>query len=141
MIRQYGRFDEYAYRTATRDLDPGVSALEEGQWVTINAAGNVIVSVGAVGTKGFLCVGSKRSGRDQVTGKPVQKVSYLNGPFELQVSNYDGGGTYTAPMTPLKVMAGGVLTNWVTGTDKVEMLVAWAIGAPSTDGYLTIVAV
>jgi hypothetical protein len=136
MIKVEARFDEYAYRVADALLDSSVTTVEEGQWVTFNAAGNLVVA-GADAPKSFLVIGSKRAGRNQVAGVPVKKVSYLHGVFRLKVSNFDPAGTYAATMTPLKVIAGGILAPWVSGTDNASLIVAWAQGQP-VDGYLSI---
>lgn len=133
MIRKEKRFDEYAYRVATMDLDESVTSLEEGQWVTPKA-GKLVVATGAE-KKAFLSIGSLRAGRDQVSGKATRKVSFLLGAFSLSVSNFDPSGTYSADTTALKIKAGGVLTPVSADTDKA---VAYAIGVP-VNGYLRII--
>lgn len=147
MIKVEGRFDEYAYRVATYDVDSSVTALEEGQWVTLNSSGKVIISDGTA-NRSFLCISSKRSGRDQITGVPVKKASFLVGQFLLQVSNYYADGSYSA-MTPLCVTTDGVLTPYTAltqggGSDidgtPPQKIVAFALGAP-VSGYLPIVSV
>lgn len=135
MIKFEQRFDEYAYRVADDYLDDSVVTLEEGQWVTYNASGNLVVADGT--TKAFLVIGSKRAGRDNVSGVPVKKVSFLHGAFRLRVDNFDSTGTYAATMTPLKVATGGILAPWVSTTDTADQIVAYAKGAPAS-GYLTI---
>lgn len=148
MIKLEGRFDEYAYRVATFDVDSGVTALEEGQWVTLNATGKVAISDGTA-NKSFICISSKRTGRDQITGVPVKKASFLVGNFLLNVSNYDTNGSYAA-MTPLVVTTAGVLTPYtiltqdgggtnINGTPP-QKIVAYSLGAP-VSGYLAIVSV
>jgi len=163
-IRNSARFDEYAYRIANASLAAAVvtSGIEEGQWVTYDTDGNLVVA-GAASVKAFIAIGSKRTGRDQVSGKAISKIAYLHGAFVLETSKYDTNGTYTAAMTPLKLASGGILTpclsvnktvaktgvaGTVTGaasaTDipalDIEHVVAYAIGAPSTDGYLKIIS-
>ena len=135
VIKFENRFDEYSYRVATRYIDPSVTRLEEGQWVTLNDQGKVVISDGS--SKSFIATGSKREGRDQVGGRAVQKVSYLHGVFELSVDNFDPAGDYASnPITPLKVVAGGILAPWNAG-DGAEKIEAYAIGQPS-GGYLRI---
>ena len=152
MINFANRFDEYAYRVASRELDPSVTTLEEGQWVTVNASGKLVVADGT--TKSFLAIGSKRVGRDQISGVSVKKISYLVGPFELTVTNFDATGTY-ANMTPLVVIADGILspatpvTVTATTEDNVttyaiagsmpDKIVAYSMGAP-VNGELRIVS-
>ena len=125
MINAANRFDEYSYRVAFRELDPAVTTLEEGQWVTI-VNNKVVISDGTL--KSFLCLTSSRPGRDQVSGKPVKKSSYLLGNFEISVTNFNPLGTY-GDMVPLVVMAGGILTPFTAGGD-VSKIEAYAIGVP-----------
>lgn len=134
MIRKENRFDEYSYRVASLPLDLTVDRVEEGQWVTIKN-GKVVIA-GAEDVKAFLVIGSKREGRDQVSGKAVCKVSFLVGDFMLTVSNFDTSKSYTTDMTPLKVAEGGILEPGTQGTDKI---VAYAIGQPNA-GFLRIVS-
>ncbi|MDF2841732.1 MAG: hypothetical protein K0R00_158 [Herbinix sp.] len=135
MIKAEQRFDEYAYRVSDEYLSDSVTTLEEGQWVTFNASGELVVADGTV--KAFLAIGSKRPGRDQVSGVPVKKIPFLHGAFRLATDQFDPTGTYTAVITPLKVMAGGILTPWASATDSADKLVAYAKGAP-VDGMLKI---
>lgn len=134
MIRKESRFDEYAYRIATIPLDESVERVEEGQWVTINEAGNVIVA-GKDTKKAFICIGSKRAGRDKVSGRISRNISFLLGHFVLTVSNFDAAGDYKA-LTPLKLADEGVLTP-VTAP-ATDIVVAYAFGAPK-NGYLKII--
>lgn len=135
MIRKENRFDEYAYRIATYPLDESVDTVEEGQWVTLNDKGKVIIATEA-DKKAFLCVGSKRVGRDKVSGRICQNISFLIGNFALTVSNFDTSGTYTAGLTPLKIKTGGILTSSVA--PETDAIMAWAVGAPK-NGYLRII--
>lgn len=137
MIRKENRFDEYAYRIATYPLDETVDTVEEGQWVTLNEAGKVVIAKNT-DPKAFICTGSKRVGRDKVSGRICQNISFLMGTFALTVSNFDTGGTYTAGITPLKLKDDGtgvVTSSSAPGTDTI---VAYAIGAPK-NGYLRII--
>lgn len=168
MLRMEARFDEYAYRIAKDNLSNTVTTLEEGQWVTYDANGELVVA-GAASVMAWISIGSKRTGRDQVAGKAIHKISYLLGTFMLETSKYDANGTYSAPVTALKLATGGILTP-VTGTKTavkagvtgtvsgvsgatgacstdlpaldvtLERVVAYAIGSPSADGYLKIVS-
>jgi hypothetical protein len=123
MINKENRFDEYSYRVAYRQLNSAVTALEEGQWVTIKN-NEIVIADGT--QKSFLCTSSIRAGRDQISGKPVKKAAYLFGTFELSVTNFNPAGAY-GDMVPLKVMAGGILTPGIVGTDIIE---AYAMGLP-----------
>lgn len=142
------RFDEYAYRLATRQIADPDAYLEEGSWISLDANGKVVA---ADGTKlSFLCLTSNRTGRDNLTPQAVwPKVSYLFGAFELTVQNSDKGNTAFdasktfAVLTPLKVAkdattAQGVLTPWVVGTDTdYSKIVGYSLGAVE-DGKLRI---
>lgn len=133
MIRNEGRFDSYAYRVGKFQLDSTVEKLEEGQWVTIKN-GKLVVADGTE-KKAFLVIGSKREGRDQVSGKAINKVSFLVGPFAgLKVSNYDAGQSY-GDMKPLCVTTGGILKP----TTGAEPVVAYGVGNP-VDGFLEIIS-
>lgn len=122
MINKENRFDEYSYRVAYRQLSSTVTALEEGQWVTI-VNGEIVISDGTL--KSFLCTSSNRAGRDQISGKSVKKAAYLLGTFELSVTNFDPAGTY-GDMVPLMVTTGGVLTDAAPGA----IVEAYAMGLP-----------
>ena len=136
MIKFENRYDSYAYRMASGDVDSSVTALEEGQWVTYNSSGKLVISDGT--KRSFICTASKRDGRDLISGTPVKKAAFLHGVFCLSVSNFDATKTYTE-MCPLKVTTDGILTLWVSGTDSAELIVANAVGAP-TDGFLRILS-
>jgi hypothetical protein len=126
MIKFENRFDEYAYRIAYREIDSSISTIEEGTWVTV-VDGKVVVSDGT--KRSFLCITSKRSGRDQLSGKAVTKAGYLLGNFELTVTNFDATKTY-GDMEPLVVNATGQLRPYVAATDKSYLIVAYALGTP-----------
>ena len=126
MIIRENRHDEYAYRVAAFELDPSVTRLEEGQWVTLQN-GKLVIADGT--KKAFIATGSKRAGRNQVGGVPVKQVSILVGGFILTVDQFDATGTY-GELTPLKVKAGGILTPWISGTDKAEQIVAYSVNEP-----------
>lgn len=132
MIKFENRFDEYAYRVASLPLAKNVERVEEGQWVTVK--NNELVLATGAEAKAFLCIGSKREGRDQVAGKFLQKVSFLVGTFVLSVNNFDTAKTYGPNMTDLAVNADGNLTPATEGSK----VVAVAFGAP-VGGYLRIV--
>lgn len=133
MINFENRYDEYAYRISYRELDPSVTALEEGQWITLEN-GKAKISDGT--KKSFLCLTSIRAGRDQLSGVPVKKVSYLHGTFQLSVTNFDLTETY-GDLTPLVVNATGELTPFVEGTHKEHLIAAYSTEAPA-NGVLRI---
>ena len=71
-----------------------------------------------------------------MSGKALQKVSFLVGPFAgLKVTNFDVEKTYK-DMEPLCVKDKGVLAP---ATEANEVIVAYAVGAP-VDGHLEIIS-
>ena len=141
MIKFENRFDAYAYREATKVLSSGIiaSGFEEGQWITLDADGQIVLSDGS--KKSFIVTTSKREGRDLVSTNAVQKGTFLLGAYEITVQNnpnsatdtaFDSTATY-AVMGPLKVTTGGILTSWVSGTDTVDKIAAY-VAAPAVAG-------
>ena len=141
MIKFENRFDAYAYREATKVLSSGIiaSGFEEGQWITLDADGQIVLSDGNM--KSFIVTTSKREGRDLVSTNAVQKGTFLLGAYEITVQNnpnsatdtaFDSTATY-AVMAPLKVTTGGILTSWVSGTDTVDKIAAY-VAAPAVAG-------
>ena len=68
-----------------------------------------------------MAIGSKRPGRDQVSGKGIRKIAYLFGHYIVATDQFDAAGDYSNSMTPLAVGDGGVLkpagdTDIVVGT-------------------------
>lgn len=151
MIVRENHFDEYAYRVANCDIADPTMVIEEGSWVTLDTNGKIIASDGT--KKSFLFISSKRTGRDNITPQGAfNKGAFLHGSFVMTVKNSDLGNTAYdssktfAVLTPLKVAKDGttnmgVLQPWVTGTDKVELLVGYSLGAAdATNKTLRIMA-
>ncbi|MEG0728140.1 MAG: hypothetical protein RR420_00820 [Anaerovoracaceae bacterium] len=138
MIKKENRFDHNAYRV-TFDLDPSVTKLEEGQSVSLNDSGKLVIADGT--KKSYVAMGSKRAKRDQVTGLPVQKIAVLVGSAILSISNIDATQTYKAG-SPLKVKADGVLTladpDNASTPDKAHKIVGYAHGPLSPSGFLRV---
>ena len=133
MIKFENRFDDYAYILASVELDDSVTELHEGQFVTFK--GGKIAIATPTSKKAFIAMGSVRTGRDQVSGRIVKKISILVGPWILSVDTFDAAKTYDDDMTALTVNAEGKLTP-VTASEQV---VAYAIGKPE-NGFLRIVS-
>lgn len=133
MIKMENRFDEYSYRCSQLTLDPSVDRVEEGSFVTIK--NGYLVPATSASKKAFIAIGSKREGRDQVSGRIFQKISFLIGDYMLSITNFDVEGSYTNDMTPLSVNDDGV----VTPATENSLVVAYAIGAPK-NGTLRIVS-
>ena len=136
MINPENRLDEYAYRMSG-DVDSTVTTLQEGQWLTYNAAGKFVIADGTT-ARSFPTISSKRTGRDQLSGKPIYKAVVLVGNFKIVTDQYYTSGTYATTITALKLMAGGIVTNWISGTDNASLIVGYAIGQP-VGGKLTII--
>lgn len=134
MIKFQGKYEEYSYRVSNLEIDPSVVSLIEGQWVT-KTNGKVTIADGT--KKSFLCITSMRTGRDQLSGKAEKLVAFLHGAFfDIQVDQFDATKTYVE-FTPLKVVANGQLSPWISGTDSAALLVAYSTGAP-VNGFLSI---
>lgn len=131
MIKFNSRYDAYAYRIGWFELKDGVD-LEEGQWVKLDAENKIVIA--GAGEKGFLAIGSKRKGRDQVAGKAVNQVAFLHGAFSLWTDKVAG---VAAPMSPLKIAAGGGLEVATLPADAGKV-VAWTL--QQQDGYTQIVS-
>lgn len=135
MIKFQARFDEYAYRIANLPLATTEKTVEEGQFVTIKN-GEVVLAT-KTDTKAFLCIGSKREGRDQVSGKIVKNISFLHGAFfGLEVTNFDSMKDYSGGIKALTFEDGKLKPVEAPGTDLV---VAYSLGAP-VGGYLKIMS-
>ncbi len=132
MIRFENRFDEYAYRVATRELDPSVDTLIEGQWVTIKN-GKIVISDGT--QKSFMVTTSRRPGRDNISMS--NKATYLHGNYEVTTDQFDTTAVY-GDMTPLKVNEDGILTVWNADEDSVHQIEAYAV-QPPVDGFIRII--
>lgn len=135
MIKKENRFDEYAYRVSTRKLASTVTALEEGQFVTINSDGELEIADGT--TKAFMAMSSLRTGRDNVAGG--RNCTYLMGNLEVTIDQFDDTETYTA-MAPLIVGADGVLTVVPAVPSGDEIIEAYAVGAV-VDGFLRVIVI
>lgn len=132
MIKFNSRYDAYAYRIGWFELKDGVT-LEEGQWVKLDTDNKVVIA--ETGDKGFLAIGSRRDGRDQVSGKAVKQVAFLHGAFALWTDKVEGSSV--APMTPLKITTGGKLTTATLPADTGKV-VAWAL--QQKEGFTQIVS-
>lgn len=133
MINKENRFDEYCYRCAQLPLDESVERIEEGSFITVK--NGKVVPANKDSKKAFICIGSKREGRDQVAGKMFQKISFLVGDFMLSITNFDREASYTEDMTALSVNENGV----VTVASEDDKIVAYSMGAP-VNGVLRIVS-
>lgn len=132
MIKFENRFDEYAYRVATLELDPSVQTLEEGQFVTVKDGKLILAN--KTDKKAFIATGSHRVGRDQIAGKAVKKVAFLVGASILTITNFNAGETY-GDMTPLTVDK-GVVTPKKAETD---LIVGYSLAKPVSGGLRILV--
>lgn len=131
MIRFEGRYDEYSYRVANMPLHKSCNTVEEGQFVTIKEG--ALVLAGKDSKKAFLAIGSKRVGRDQVSGKASGNVSFLHGNSIVMSDQFNTSESYGDDMTPLTVVNGVVEPS----TTETDLIVGYAIGQP-VNGFLKI---
>jgi hypothetical protein len=122
MLKKMDRYIGHSYSIANAELKT-TGTVEEGTWVTLDTDGTLIVADGT--QKSFLLTGSQRAGRDQTANGLFKGISFVHGPFYgLNTSKFDGTKDY-APMTPLVVVDGGILTP-ATGAVG-EIVEAYAI--------------
>ena len=133
-IKFDARYDQYAYRVSG-PLNKAVTALNEGQFVTVNAAGEYILADGTA-KAAWMTTSSMRAGRDQLKGQTHKMITVLKGKVcNIKTDQYDAAGDYsTSPVTKLKLDGSGKLTPSTVATDTI---VAIALGAPK-NGFLTI---
>ena len=137
MIKLTERFDQYAYSVAIKPSDNLLSVgFEEGQWVAPGANGYDFPTAGA---KAFMLISSKRTGRDQFSGKASAPdtsapAQVYVGSFALATDQFDTNETY-APGDALYVKADGKLTNNGSG-----VVVAYATGIVQGNKFLPIVS-
>ncbi len=129
MIKFDSRYDAYAYRVGWFDLDDSVDTIEEGQFVKLNDKGKIVVA-GAGDTHGWLAIGSKRTGRNQIAGKCVKKIAFLHGAYSVITDQVTGT---VAPMDPLKIGADGKLVKATLPADAASV-VAWCVFQNTTEG-------
>lgn len=136
MLKKDNRFDNYAYRVATRDIDPSVTSLYEGSWVTLDATSGKVRPAAATDKVVFLCTTSERSGRDNVKSQGAfPKAAYYLGPFEVTVANdevgdtaYDSNGTY-GYLTPLTIKADSTTNQGIlTPAGENDAVYAYSCG-------------
>ena len=108
-IKFDARYDQYAYRVSG-PLNKAVTALNEGQFVTVNAAGEYILADGAA-KAAWMTTSSMRAGRDQLKGQTHKIITVLKGKVcNIKTDQYDAAGDYsTSPVTKLKLDGTGKL--------------------------------
>lgn len=130
MLKKDNRFDNYAYRVATREIDGSVESLYEGSWVTLDETTGKVKPAGATDKVAFLCTTSERAGRDNVKSQGTfPKCAYYLGAFEVTVANDEAGNTafdaegtykYLTPLTVKKdVTTGQGILAPASESDKV----------------------
>jgi len=132
MIKFENRYDEYSYRISGPASAALPAVFEEGTWVTLNNLGEVVVSDGS--KKSFMATASRRPGRDTIN--PSGMVTYLFGHYNVSTDKFNPAGSYSV-MSPLKVIAGGILSPWIQVSDTVDEIVAYCITPPG-DGFIQI---
>lgn len=142
MLLKANRRDAHAYTVGEREADPSLisDGIEEGQWVTYGVDGRIIKSDGT--KKSFMAYSSLRAGRNNITSNSINRLTFVMGAHAQTIQNngsedtaFDSTKVY-APMTPLKVVAGGILAP-ATGVAG-EIIEAYAEG-PVFDNKLRII--
>ena len=142
MIESNDRVWGNTQRVSSWKLDPSVTALDDGQWMTLNSSGNLVVADGT-STKAYITISSRRQGSTGLPnnmGAPIQespardtvsvsgKAIVLIGAFKLATDMYDTTKTYLYN-DPLTVVAGGLLAPATVAT---EIIVAHVSKVPTS---------
>lgn len=125
-INVHHRYFQNAHRVSDYPIDPSVTALEDGQWLMLNADRKLVISDGSA--RSYLTTSSIKLGRNTV--KESGKAVILVGPYRVETDQWDRSATY-AIMDPLKVNANGVVTKFVVGTDtRFDLIVGYVTKVP-----------
>lgn len=152
MLKKEGRFDQYAYRVAEFPISATLAASEfqDGIWVTINSNGELVKADGT--KKAFVLLTSKKTGRDQISGRFNAQGTILMGASRVTTDQVKADDTY-APCTPLYVGADGKLTTTgvglklvvgtggavtATGTGDLPIVAGYALSDMDSDGFVTV---
>lgn len=109
MIKLTNRFNQFAYAVPFQVSEALLTeGFEEGSWVKVDSNGQLVQA--AAGDKAYMVINSKRTGRDQISGKATKVAEVWIGNFVCDVNQFDTEQTYT-PGEALYVGADGKLTN------------------------------
>ena len=134
MIKFQSRYDNNAYRVSEYPLSNTVKSVEEGQLVTVKN-GEVVLAT-SKDKCAFVCMGSKRQGRDLVGGRICKQITFLVGKSMLFTNCFDASKTYKdTEMTPLKCNDKSMYEPASGPSDNV---IAYAVGGVK-DGYLRVI--
>ena len=132
MIRLTNRYMQYAYSVpfkvsdALKTKDGG---FEEGTFVVPSGTTAGVdngITLPAAGKKAYMVLSSKRTGRDNISAKPVDIAQVLIGPAVVDTNMVEGDVLSSAPGTPLYVTKDGKLT--ATGAEGA-VVVAYLLDA------------
>lgn len=135
MIAYENRFDAYAYRVGTFDLDAtllALSVIEDGTMVHLTDDGKLAVADGT--KKSFIMTTSKKTNRDLITGKVVKKGAILVGAVILNTDQIETGDTW-APSKELYVQGGKLTCTKPTGT---PILAGYSMSGLNADGTVRV---
>lgn len=140
MIQFDSRYFNNAHRVSL-PLAAAVGTFHDGQWMTLNSDGELILSTGATNKHSYITI-SSRYGTGNAIGAPITDAPagrdtvsisglaiVLIGPYALVTDQYETG-SYTMGAA-LKVSANGKLDTWVAGTDKNEDIVGYVSKVPA----------
>lgn len=130
MIRLTNRYMQYAYSVPFKVSDAlKTSGFEEGTFVVPSGTTAGVdngITLPAAGKKAYMVLSSKRTGRDNISAKPVDVAQVLIGPAVVDTNMVADDVLSSAPGTPLYVDATGKLTK--TGAEGA-VVVAYLLDA------------
>lgn len=138
MIRLTNRYMQYAYSVpfkVSEALKTKDGGFEEGTFVVPSGTAQGVdngITLPAAGKKAYMLLSSKRTGRDNISAKPVDIAQVLIGPAVVDTNMVEGDVLSATPGTPLYVKENGNLT--ATGAEGA-VVVAYLLDAdPAATG-------
>lgn len=135
MIRLSNRFMQFAYSVPFKvSAELKTAGFEEGTFVvpsgTTGGVDNGITLPGETGkgAKAYMVLSSKRTGRDNISAKPVDVAQVSIGPAIVDTDQIEADVLTKAPGTPLYVTATGTLTA-TDPTSGTGVIVAYLLDA------------
>jgi len=154
MIQYDARYFNNAHRISDVAIDPSVTVLYDGQWMTISPTNTAVISAGGLNNKSFMTISSKWgslgasigapittpiTGRDNVT--PTGTVALLMGPYRVETDQFDATKTYVnGAALKVSTTVPGVVTPFIQGTDDRSLVVGYVFNAPAVAGDMLTIA-
>ena len=114
MIRLTNRYMQYAYSVPFKVSDAlKTSGFEEGTFVVPSGTAQGVdngIKLPTAGAKAYMVLSSKRTGRDNISAKPVDVAQVSIGAAIVDTDQIEADVLSAAPGTPLYVTATGTLT-------------------------------